>query len=89
MSEWVAFTISGRAQRSPTRQGGVTCGESIFRFEKTRLRGQLNERQQKALLRMLRTQCGNYLSITGASPATATRDLADMMSKGPSVKLHT
>jgi hypothetical protein len=25
---------------------------------------------------------GNYVSITGASPATATRDLADLMDKG-------
>src|SRR5450759_2647353 len=55
-----------------------------------RLRGQLNERQEKALLRMLREgtegfkgglSAGNYANITGASAATATRDLADMVAK--------
>ena len=66
-----------------------------FLIDKTRLldrlRGQLNERQEKALLRMLREgpegfkgglSAGNYATITGASPATATRDLADMVAKG-------
>lgn len=56
-----------------------------------RLRDQLNARQQKALLRMLREgpdgfkgglSAGNYATITGASPATTTRDLADMVEKG-------
>ncbi len=66
-----------------------------FLIDKTtlldRLRGQLNERQEKALLRMLREgpdefkgglSAGNYSKITGASPATTTRDLADMVVKG-------
>src|SRR6185437_9287762 len=55
-----------------------------FLIDKTklldRLRGQLNDRQEKALLRMLREgpegfqgglSAGNYATITGASPATA------------------
>lgn len=55
-----------------------------------RLRGMLNPRQEKALLRMLREgpegfqgglSAGNYTTITGASPATATRDLADLVAK--------
>ncbi len=55
-----------------------------------RLRGQLNDRQEKALLRMLREgpggfqgglSAGNYATITGAPPATATRDLADLVEK--------
>lgn len=55
-----------------------------------RLRGQLNNRQGKAILRMLREgpegfkgglSAGNYVTITGASPATATRDLADLVDK--------
>src|SRR5205807_2260274 len=55
-----------------------------------RLRGQLNERQQKALLRMFREgpegfkgglSAGNYSTITAASPATATRDLVDLIAK--------
>jgi len=55
-----------------------------------RLRSQINERQQKALLRMFREglegfkgglSAGNYSTITGASPATTTRDLADLVEK--------
>jgi Fic family protein len=66
-----------------------------FLIDKTRLldrlRGNLNERQEKALLRMLREgpegfkgglSAGKYVTITGASPATATRDLADLVAKG-------
>ncbi|MFZ0693017.1 MAG: Fic family protein [Alphaproteobacteria bacterium] len=65
-----------------------------FLIDKTRLldrlRDQLNERQQKALLRMLREgpdgfegglSASKYIGITGASPATATRDLADLVAK--------
>jgi len=65
-----------------------------FLIDKTllldRLRGQLNERQERALLRMLREgpdgfkgglSAGNYSKITEASPATTTRDLADMVAK--------
>ena len=56
-----------------------------------RLHGQINERQQKALLRMFKEgpegfkgglSAGNYSTITGASPATTTRDLADFVRKG-------
>src|SRR5438552_1509309 len=62
-----------------------------FIIERTRLldrlRGHLNPRQEKALLRMLREgpdgfkgglSAANYIIIAGASPATATRDLADI-----------
>ncbi len=65
-----------------------------FTIGKTRfldsLRGQINERQEKALLRMLREgtngfkgglSAAKYQTITGASPATATRDLADSVEK--------
>jgi Fic family protein len=66
-----------------------------FLIDKTklldRLKGQLNERQEKALLRMFREgpegfrgglTAGKYSTITGASPATTTRDLADLVAKG-------
>jgi len=65
-----------------------------FSIDRTRLldrfRDRLNERQQKTLMRMLREgpegfkgglSAGNYITITGASPATATRDLADLVDK--------
>ncbi|HEY6331842.1 MAG TPA: Fic family protein [Blastocatellia bacterium] len=70
-----------------------------FLIDKTklfdRLRGQLNDRQQKALLRMFREgpegfkggmSAGKYITITGASPATTTRDLADLTEKGALVR---
>jgi len=84
---WFAGIII-EAQRRTTTQ-------VEFLIEKTRLldrlRGQLNARQEKALQRMFREgpegfkgglSAGNYASITGASPATATRDLADLVEKG-------
>src|SRR5213082_910590 len=70
-----------------------------FLIDKTklldRLKGQLNERQEKALLRIFREgpegfegglTAGKYSTITGASPATTTRDLADLVAKGALVR---
>ena len=70
-----------------------------FLLAKTRLqdrmRGQLNERQQRALLRMLREgpsgvegglSAAKDIAISKASAATATRDLADMVAKGGLVR---
>ena len=60
-----------------------------------RLKGSLNQRQEKALMRMLREgpdgftgglSAGNYQTITGASPATATRDLVGLVAMGALVK---
>lgn len=56
-----------------------------------RVRGRLNDRQEKALARVFREgldgfkgglSVSNYLSITGASRATATRDLHQMVTLG-------
>ncbi len=71
-----------------------TAAQVEFLLDKTRLldrlRASLNARQEKAILRMLREgpegfrgglSAGNYMTITGASPATATRDLADLAEK--------
>jgi Fic family protein len=71
-----------------------TSARIDFLIDKTRLfdrlKGSINERQERALLRMLREgpegfkgglSAGNYLKITGASPATATRDLADLVDR--------
>ena len=70
-----------------------------FLIDKTklldRLKGQLNVRQEKALLRMFREgpegfrgglSAGKYSTITAASPATTTRDLADLVAKGALVR---
>lgn len=60
-----------------------------------RLQGRLSRRQEKCLLRMFREgpegfkgglSAKNYMSITAASSATATRDLADLVEKGALVK---
>ena len=56
-----------------------------------RLDGQLNERQEKVLLRLFRAEpdgfegglsAANYRQITGAIATTATRDLTDLVEKG-------
>jgi Fic family protein len=70
-----------------------------FLIDKTklfdRLGNQMNERQKKALLRMFQEgpegfeggmSAGKYSSITGASPATTTRDLADLTEKGALIR---
>ncbi len=66
-----------------------------FLLEKTklfdRLRGQLNERQEKALVRMMAEgpggfqgglSAGKYMAITDAPAATATRDLGQLVEFG-------
>jgi Fic family protein len=66
-----------------------------FLIQKTKLydrvRDRLNERQARAIARMFREgpdgfkgglSAANYISITGAPRATATRDLADLVDKG-------
>ena len=90
LTEWLCWfaAVAIEAQRN-------TLALVDFLLAKTRLldtmKGKLNERQQKALVRVLREgpegfkgglSAGNYIAITNASPATATRDLADMVGKG-------
>ncbi len=61
----------------------------------TALSGKLNHRQEKALLRMFAEgpdgfagglSAANYIAITKASRATATRDLVDLIAKGALIK---
>lgn len=76
------------AQASTLRQVEfvIAKGRFLHRFE-----NQLNPRQRKTLLRMLQEgpdgfrgglSAANYIRITGASTATTTRDLQDLVSKG-------
>jgi Fic family protein len=60
-----------------------------------RLRGRTNERQNRVLLRMMREgpegfkgglSTGNYISIAGSSPATARRDLSELVRLGALVR---
>lgn len=74
---------------------GYTQSLINFLIEKTklydRLRGKLNERQEKVITRMFRggvegfkggLSAENYIRIAGTSRATATRDLKDLVDKG-------
>jgi Fic family protein len=94
ITEWLVWfaDIALEAQRRSLAQV-----EFILAKTKTldRLRDQINERQRKALLRLFREgpegfkgglSAGNYSTITGAPPATTTRDLADLVEKGALVR---
>ncbi len=74
------------------RQSGILIGKARLY---DRLRGRINPRQQKALERMFREglngfkgglSAENYISITGTSRATATRDLAKLVQLGALVR---
>lgn len=90
LTDWLCW-FAGIVLESQRR----TESQVEFLIEKTRLfdrlSGRLGARQEKAILRMLREgpagfqgglSAGNYMTITGASAATATRDLADLVDKG-------
>jgi Fic family protein len=90
ITDWLAW-FAGTTIEAQRR----TIALIEFLIDKTklfdRLSGQFNERQQKALLRMFKEgpegfkgglSAGKYSTITGASPATTTRDLADLTEKG-------
>lgn len=90
VSKWLAW-FAGIAIEAQRR----TTAHVEFLLEKTRLldrlHEQINPRQEKALLRMLREgpdgfkgglSAANYATINGASPATTTRDLAGLVEQG-------
>lgn len=90
ITEWLVW-FAGAAVESGRR----TLAEIEFLIAKTklldRMRGRINPRQEKAILRLFSAgiegfkgglSAGNYVSVTGAAPATATRDLADLVEKG-------
>jgi Fic family protein len=94
ITEWLAWFagITIEAQRRTLAMIEFLIDKAKL-FE--RLRGQINERQEKALVRMFKEgpdgfkgglSAGKYASITGASPATATRDLAELVEKGALVR---
>lgn len=89
ITEWLAWfaEIALEAQRSCIARVEFVIAKAKLL---DRLRGEINERQKKALLRMFEEgpggfegglSAGNYMTITGASPATTTRDLADLVEK--------
>lgn len=85
---WFAGTVLEAQIRTETRIEFV-LGKSRM-LEKAEREG-VRDRQMKSILRMLREgpdgfkgglSAGNYASITGASPATTTRDLVELVDKG-------
>ena len=94
ITAWLAW-FAGIALEAQQR----TIASVDFLVEKTRLldrlREEINPRQHKAILRMLREgpegfegglSASNYAKITGTSPATTTRDLADLVARGALVR---
>lgn len=74
------------------QQNTIAYIEFIIKKSKlfSRLKGELNSRQEKALLRIFREgpegftgglSAANYMAITGATSATTTRDLKDLVHK--------
>ena len=94
VSEWVHFFVNIILQAQKESMDIIH-----FLIEKskllTRLSGQLNLRQEKALLRIFEEgpdgfrgglSAENYISITKSSRATTTRDLVDLVQKGALIK---
>ena len=94
ITEWLAW-FAGTTIEAQRR----TLALIEFLIDKTklldRIRGELNDRQEKALLRMFKEgpegfkggmSAGKYSTITGASPATTTRDLTDLGEKGALIR---
>jgi Fic family protein len=94
ISDWLVYfgeTIL-EAQRNTIKRVDFYVAKAKL-YEK--LYGRLNERQEKAIARMFREgidgfkgglSADNYISITKASRATATRDLQDLVEKGALTK---
>jgi Fic family protein len=88
---WFAGIALEAQQRSIARVEFIIAKTKLL----DRLHGKINARQEKALLRMFQEgpegfegglSAGNYITITGASPATTTRDLADLVERSALVR---
>lgn len=88
---WFGETVLEAQSRTQHRIDFLIAKARLLRS----LQGKINERQEKALLRILREgpdgfegglSAGNYSSITGASPATARRDLGELVALGALVR---
>jgi Fic family protein len=94
ITEWLTYfaqTILNAQSNTIKRLDFYVAKAKLYK----KLRGQLNERQEKAIARMFREgidgfkgglSAENYISITKTSRATATRDLQDLVEKGALTK---
>jgi len=85
--EWFGATVVEAQAKSISSIEFLIAKERLY----DRLSGKLNDRQQKVLARMFHEgpdgfkgglSAGNYISITGTTASTATRDLQDLVEKG-------
>jgi Fic family protein len=94
ITDWLKYFAETllEAQDNTIKRVDFYVGKAKF-YE--RLRGQLNDRQEKAIARMLREgidgfkgglSAEKYIGITQATRATATRDLLDLVTKGALTK---
>jgi len=89
---WFAQIVLEAQQRTLAQTEFIISKAKLLK----RLDGLLNERQEKALLRIFREgsegflgglSASNYRAITGASQSTTTRDLFDLTEKGALTKV--
>lgn len=94
ITDWLIYFAGTiiQAQRNTINRVDFLVAKARL-YEK--LRGKLNQRQEKAIARMFREgidgfkgglSAENYISITRISRATATRDLQDLVAKGALTK---
>jgi Fic family protein len=90
ITPWLVYFAETVLEAQQTTLARVEFSVAKAKFYE-RLRGQLNERQEKIVARMFREgidgfrgglSAENYIGITKASRATATRDLNDLVAKG-------
>ena len=95
ITAWLVYFAQTVIQAQAQAQSMVDFIIAKMKFY-DRLRGQLNERQDKAIARMMREgpdgfkgglSAEKYISITGTSRATATRDLQDLVEKKALVRV--
>lgn len=90
VTDWLVYFAEIILEAQATTIGRVEFYIGKTRFH-DRYRGQLNDRQEKAIARIFREgpegfrgglSAENYIAITRTSRATATRDLHDLVEKG-------
>lgn len=97
ITDWLVYFARTVLDAQAQAQGLVDFIIAKTKFY-DRLRGQFNERQAKAVARMMREgpdgftgglSAEKYIGITGTSRATATRDLQDLVEKGAFIQTGT
>jgi len=90
ITDWLVYFANTTLEAQQVTLARVEFSIAKAKFYE-RFRGELNERQHKALARMFKEgidgfkgglSAENYIRITGAARATATRDLQDLVAKG-------